>query len=149
MAINKVVFDGEVLIDLTEDTVTASVLRKGYLAHDKAGNVIVGIWDEEESGDEIDRILNYGFVGGVRSFSDDGSIISTDVFGRKLTRTFSDDGQTCTSVLTDESDGELGRMTKTYNDDFSEVTVTDYKGNVTVRKITVSASGTSTEVTEA
>lgn len=46
MAINKVVLnkkDGEeVLIDLTDDSVTPETLAKGVTAHDAAGNQIVG-----------------------------------------------------------------------------------------------------------
>lgn len=42
MAINKVVFGGNTLIDLTADTVTAEKLLKGTTAHDKAGEVITG-----------------------------------------------------------------------------------------------------------
>ncbi len=42
MAINKVVFDGSTLIDLTEDTVTADKLLAGYTAHDKSGVQITG-----------------------------------------------------------------------------------------------------------
>ena len=42
MAINKVVYAGKTLIDLTGDTVTASSLSLGTKAHDKAGNQIVG-----------------------------------------------------------------------------------------------------------
>ena len=42
MAINKVVYNGNTLIDLTSDTVTASTLLEGYTAHDKSGVTIVG-----------------------------------------------------------------------------------------------------------
>ena len=39
---NKVVYDGEVLIDLTADTITADKLAKGITAHDKSGATITG-----------------------------------------------------------------------------------------------------------
>lgn len=39
---NKVVYDGEVLIDLTADTVTPDKLAKGITAHDKSGTMITG-----------------------------------------------------------------------------------------------------------
>ena len=39
---NKVVYDGEVLIDLTADTVTPDKLAKGITAHDKSGATITG-----------------------------------------------------------------------------------------------------------
>lgn len=40
--VNKVVYGNTTLIDLTEDTVDASVLLEGYTAHDKSGAVITG-----------------------------------------------------------------------------------------------------------
>lgn len=40
--INKIIYGGEILIDLTTDTVQADKLLKGYKAHDKSGEVITG-----------------------------------------------------------------------------------------------------------
>lgn len=45
MAYNKVVYDGRTLVDLTADTVDASVLLAGYTAHGKDGSAIVGTFD--------------------------------------------------------------------------------------------------------
>lgn len=42
MAKNKVLYDTTVIIDLTEDTVVANKLAKGYTAHDRHGDVITG-----------------------------------------------------------------------------------------------------------
>ena len=42
MAINKVVLGDQTLIDLTNDTVTASSLLEGKTAHDKSGELITG-----------------------------------------------------------------------------------------------------------
>ena len=42
MAINKVIYGEQVLIDLTGDTVTADKLLKGYTAHGKDGEPVVG-----------------------------------------------------------------------------------------------------------
>lgn len=42
MGINKVVYGGETLIDLTGDTVTADKLLKGITAHGKDGEVVTG-----------------------------------------------------------------------------------------------------------
>lgn len=39
---NKIIYNGLVLIDLTEDTVTPSTLIQGYTAHDKSGALITG-----------------------------------------------------------------------------------------------------------
>ena len=42
MAINKVIYGGNTLIDLTADTVSADKLISGITAHDKSGAVITG-----------------------------------------------------------------------------------------------------------
>lgn len=42
MAINKVVVDNVVKLDLTEDTVTPETLAKGITAHNSVGELIVG-----------------------------------------------------------------------------------------------------------
>lgn len=43
MAINKVIYQGNTLIDLTNDTVTPEALAEGVTAHSKSGEVITGI----------------------------------------------------------------------------------------------------------
>ena len=45
MAINKVVYGSNTLIDLTADTVTADKLAQGITAHDKSGVQITGTND--------------------------------------------------------------------------------------------------------
>lgn len=45
---NKIVFGGEVLIDLTTDTVTPETLAEGITAHDKSGRLIIGTLKNEE-----------------------------------------------------------------------------------------------------
>lgn len=40
--VNKVVYDGNVLIDLTSDTVAAQYLLRSYTAHDKSGALVTG-----------------------------------------------------------------------------------------------------------
>ena len=42
MAINKVIYGGTTLIDLTSDTITADKLAYGITAHDKSGSAITG-----------------------------------------------------------------------------------------------------------
>jgi hypothetical protein len=42
MAVSKVQFDGQTLIDLTADTVTAARLQSGYTAHNSNGEKITG-----------------------------------------------------------------------------------------------------------
>lgn len=42
MAINKIVYGGNTLIDLTSDTVAVDNLLSGYTAHDRSGEIITG-----------------------------------------------------------------------------------------------------------
>lgn len=42
MAINKVIYGNDTLVDLTEDTVTPATLLQGQTAHDRSGNLISG-----------------------------------------------------------------------------------------------------------
>ena len=53
MAVNKVIYGGNTLIDLTSDTITASDLASGVTAHDKSGAVITGTntYDSDTSED--------------------------------------------------------------------------------------------------
>ena len=41
--VSKVIYDGETIIDLTQDTVTETSLLKNYTAHDASGRKITGI----------------------------------------------------------------------------------------------------------
>ena len=54
MAKNKVIYNGNVLIDLTSDTIEAADLAYGVTAHDKSGAVITGTNtnDSDTSGDD-------------------------------------------------------------------------------------------------
>lgn len=54
MAVNKVVINDEVKIDLTSDTVSPDTLSKGITAHDKSGNVIVGTMEGGGSSQRIE-----------------------------------------------------------------------------------------------
>lgn len=51
--VNKVVYGGQTLIDLTSDTITAADLAEGITAHDKSGATITGTntYDSDTSGD--------------------------------------------------------------------------------------------------
>ena len=46
---NKVIYDGDVLIDLTGDTVSADKVLSGYKAHDKSGAQITGSCDYDSN----------------------------------------------------------------------------------------------------
>lgn len=58
MAVNKVVVNGEAIIDLSADTVTANKLAAGYTAHDKSGTQITGTMESGGSGVETHHITS-------------------------------------------------------------------------------------------
>lgn len=70
---NKVIINGEIVLDVSDDTVTAADLKKGVTAHDKSGAIITGIntydadtSDADVSASEIlDGKIGYGH-GGIR-----------------------------------------------------------------------------------
>ena len=70
MAISKVVYDGNTLIDLTNDSVNASNLSKGTTAHNAVGEQIVGTFEQVQSdwnqNDEtaVDYVKNRPFYTG-------------------------------------------------------------------------------------
>lgn len=42
MAVNHVIINGETVVDLRNDTVSADKMLSGYTAHDKSGNQVTG-----------------------------------------------------------------------------------------------------------
>ena len=63
MAINKVEYGGNTLIDLTSDSVTPENLLSGVTAHDASGNKITGTFDSnkylEKTGDASDTTVTF------------------------------------------------------------------------------------------
>lgn len=53
MAVNKVVYNGETLVDLTNDSVTPETLAEGVTAHDKSGAVITGTMSAGGGGSDL------------------------------------------------------------------------------------------------
>lgn len=49
MAISKVVYGGNTLIDLTADTISADVLKKGFTAHGADGEAITGTCEHDSN----------------------------------------------------------------------------------------------------
>jgi hypothetical protein len=62
MAYNKVIYKGEVLVDLTQDSVTAETLAVGATAHDKSGEVIVGTFEGNNGIDTSDATATSGDI---------------------------------------------------------------------------------------
>ena len=81
--INRVEANGEVLLDLTEDTVTPSSLRTGFTAHDRNGDIITGV------GDSIGAIDDSAGIGDTdKVWSADKSATEVNKLAPKASPTF-------------------------------------------------------------
>lgn len=69
MAVNKVIYGGNTLVDLTGDTVTANDLAEGITATGANGNKVVGVMTKGEiaTNSEIDNALNLAGTGTIPS----------------------------------------------------------------------------------
>ena len=144
---NKVVYGGKVLIDLTNDTVDENSLLEGYTAHKSDGSVISGKFKGGSEHEEIDRILTSGLTDGYKYYLDDGTIVSTsDTRHYTLTKTFSDDYSTCTTVLRTVEGVELGRTVKTYSNGYLTVTSIDRYSRKLVKKFSSDLKHCTTEL---
>ena len=90
MTINKVIYGGRTLIDLTGDTVTADKILSGFTAHDKGGKSITGTCefdvDSSDATAAVAEILQ-GKTAYVR-----GQKLTAYVRGQKLTGTMKNNG---------------------------------------------------------
>lgn len=66
MAVNKIVINNEVQIDLTADTVTPSTLALGITAHDKSGELIIGTMASSSDAPTVSELT----IGGDLSYWD-------------------------------------------------------------------------------
>lgn len=71
MAVNKVEFGKEALIDLTRDTVTQQSLLKGYSAHNKSGELIEGVAVVPTKVSELENDENYIKIGEINDLTPD------------------------------------------------------------------------------
>ena len=80
--------------------------------------------------EDVERILLSGFTNGQKRFSDDGTVItSTDLLGRTLTKTFTNEFQTCTTVLANAGGTVVATLVKTFSADGKEIeSVVTYAG---------------------
>ena len=74
MAVNKVIYGGTTLVDLTGDTVTANDLAEGITATGANGDKVVGVMTKGEiaTNSEIDNALNLAGTGTIPS----GGVVS-------------------------------------------------------------------------
>ena len=87
MAVNKVIYGSDTLIDLTADTVTADKLKKGETAHSADGKLITGTMSGghtilNSSGTSMTQRSYLQFGGGLTTSDDSANgktVVSVDV----------------------------------------------------------------------
>lgn len=83
MAVNKIIYGGKTLVDLTSDTVTANDLAEGITATGADGNPVVGVMQKGEiaTNSEIDNALALAGTGTIPS----GGVVSIAQGGTSAT----------------------------------------------------------------
>lgn len=137
MGVNKVIYDGKTLIDLTGDTVTPNTLLKDVKAHDKAGNQIVGTLTINNLLDVIEMFekfkptsITYG-TNKVTAIDNSGnSLVYT--YGGNEVYTFAN-GTTITRTITFNSDGSItDKYTSSNGTSMTRKTVFNSNGSVSI-----------------
>lgn len=136
--VNKVVYGGTVLIDLTGDTVTADKVLTGYTAHDKSGATITGTCaydvNSQDATVAVAEILN-----GKTAYAR----------GSKITGTMPNNGAVTKSISTKTQEVSI---TQGYHDGSGKVSIssteqakiipTNIRDGVTILGVTGTMSGT-------
>ena len=92
---NQVIVNGETILDLTADTITADKLVKGITAHDASGSQIIGTLVVSAASDNNVEAYEIDPTNPVVSFKTDGTI---KVFGYGYTTSSSSWGGSSTTV---------------------------------------------------
>lgn len=121
MEYNKVIYNGETLIDLSEDTVSEETLKKGVIAHNSAGEQIVGTmatdepyqWERPADMPDLNSIDLSGY--------DDCVLLTMDMSGGTPFLSF--------KANTSSGSGAVVLWEQGYMENGEFVPVTQYKGN--------------------
>lgn len=112
MLANKATLDAWIASEETEFTNWFNQIRN-QLSEDAAGHL-----QNQIDRAEIERVLQTGFLDGEKTFSDDGTVISSvDSKGRTLVKTFTEGFLVCTTELKNPTGLILGSMVKTFGAD--------------------------------
>lgn len=136
--VNKVVYGGTVLIDLTGDTVTADKVLTGYTAHDKSGATITGTCDYDVNSEDatvaVAEILN-----GKTAYARGSKITGTMPNNGAVTKTISTKTQEV-SIAQGYHDGS-GKVSISSTEQ-AKIIPTNIRDGVTILGVTGTMSGT-------
>lgn len=136
--VNKVVYGGTVLIDLTGDTVTADKVLTGYTTHDKSGETITGTCDYDVNSEDATVAVAEMLIGK-----------TAYARGSKITGTMPNKGAVKESISTKAQEVIIAQG---YHDGSGKITIsqteqakiiaTNIRDGVTILGVTGTMSGT-------
>lgn len=136
--VNKVVYGGTVLIDLTGDTVTADKVLTGYTAHDKSGATITGSCNYDVNSEDA-TVAVAEILTGKTAYAR----------GSKITGTMPNNGAVTKSISTKTQEVSIAQG---YHDGSGKVSIssteqakiipTNIRDGVTILGVTGTMSGT-------
>lgn len=136
--VNKVVYGGTVLIDLTGDTVTADKVLTGYTAHDKSGETITGTCNYDVNSEDA-TVAVAEILTGKTAYARGSKITGTMPNNGAATKTISTKTQEV-SIAQGYHDGS-GKVSISSTEQ-AKIIPTNIRDGVTILGVTGTMSGT-------
>lgn len=136
--VNKVVYGGTVLIDLTGDTVTADKVLTGYTAHDKSGETITGTCNYDVNSEDA-TVAVAEILTGKTAYARGSKITGTMPNNGAVTKTISTKTQEV-SIAQGYHDGS-GKVSISSTEQ-AKIIPTNIRDGVTILGVTGAMSGT-------
>lgn len=136
--VNKVVYGGTVLIDLTGDTVTADKVLTGYTAHDKSGATITGTCNYDVNSEDA-TVAVAEMLNGKTAYARGSKITGTMPNNGAVTKTISTKTQEV-SIAQGYHDGS-GKVSISSTEQ-AKIIPTNIRDGVTILGVTGAMSGT-------
>lgn len=136
--VNKVVYGGTVLIDLTGDTVTADKVLTGYTAHDKSGETITGTCNYDVNSEDA-TVAVAEILTGKTAYARGSKITGTMPNNGAVTKTISTKTQEV-SIAQGYHDGS-GKVSISSTEQ-AKIISTNIRDGVTILGVTGTMSGT-------
>ena len=136
--VNKVVYGGTVLIDLTGDTVTADKVLTGYTAHDKSGATITGTCNYDVNSEDA-TVAVAEMLTGKTAYARGSKITGTMPNNGAVTKTISTKTQEV-SIAQGYHDGS-GKVSISSTEQ-AKIIPTNIRDGVTILGVTGTMSGT-------
>ena len=136
--VNKVVYGGTVLIDLTGDTVTADKVLSGYTAHDKSGETITGTCNYDVNSEDA-TVAVAEMLNGKTAYARGSKITGTMPNNGAVTKTISTKTQEV-SIAQGYHDGS-GKVSISSTEQ-AKIIPTNIRDGVTILGVTGTMSGT-------